>query len=1229
MIKIIKKDGTLEDYNEQKIINAVAKAANRGMVRLKEADYTAICKEVWDCLMENEIYETPAGISEDKKIEVYDMHNIVEAVLDELYPKVAKSYREYRNYKKDFVHLLDDVYQYAQQIMYIGDKSNANTDSALVATKRSLIYNRLSTELYKKFFLTVDEKQAMNDGYIYIHDKGARKDTFNCCLADIGAVMRGGFEMGNLWYNEPKSLPVAFDVMGDLILNTASQQYGGFTVPEVDSILSYYAEKSYNAHKQDYKREFSGKCEKEADAWAMKKVEREFEQGYQGLEMKLNSVGSSRGDYPFVAISFGLATDRFGKMASKTILRVHMNGQGKDGFKKPTLFPKLVFLYDKDLHGDGSPEYPNGDVFLAGIACSAKTMYPDWLSLTGEGYVSEMYKKYKTPISPMGCVAGEEVVTYKYKGLLYVESIQKMWKRVAKDYTPLTQIQGQQHQYIPLSTENIPLYIYDTKIGGFVRVTNLNKNYDSSFVDVYLSRGRRLECTPDHPLEIEGYGVKQAVDLQPGDKVLINSGQYNEESQHCDEIKAWLEGYIMCLGSKCAEGMLAVYLPNTKGITESHLIQTKNKLHQAIAQVLGCTPIESVINNRFAYVLMGSDKIKLLAQYGALHKRNRAIPGKVFKYQESAKIAFLQGILDSEGWAKTTDNTTYRLTFKSKEMAIQTTLLARAIGYQSDLFYQHYTVQDNIDDTRLKYRVQIYFKDKQCLAGYTEAEVKGVYAVSRVGCSYDVTTASEHFEVSGIYSHNCRAFLSPWFERGGMHPADNEDTPVFTGRCNLGVVSLHLPMILAKSRQESRDFYEVLDYYLELIRNLHKRTFEYLAEMKASTNPVMFCEGGLYGGHLQPNDTIRPLLRAMTMSYGITALNELQQLYNGKSLVEDGDFALEVMEYINNKVEQYKHEDNILYAIYGTPAETLCLDGDTLVHTQGNTLTKIKDLKIGDMVLSYDLASNTREYKEVLNAQKTGIHKEVLKIEFSNGREIICTPNHQLAYLHMTVRGLMAYQEMQYAPARLLHKDTRVPYLVCNEDGTYKQTITKVVSVEPVPNRDVYDIEVADNHNFFVGDKTAGLLVHNCGTQVEQFRKMYGIVKNVSDRTYVSNSFHCQVSEKISPIVKQDKERRFWDMFNGGKIQYVRYPLGYNTAAIKALVLRAMDLGFYEGVNLSLSYCEDCGYEQVDMDTCPECGSTHITKVDRMNGYLSYTRVKGETRYNKAKNDEIRDRVSM
>ena len=705
-VKVIKKDGSKEDFNVRKVIEAVGKSAYRALTRFTEEEKEIICIHVVEKIDELGYTEVPIAM----------MHNIVESALERVKPVVAKSYRDYRNYKQDFVRMLDDVYKKSQSIMYIGDKENSNTDSALVSTKRSLIFNQLNKELYQKFFMTTEEIQACRDGYIYIHDMSARRDTMNCCLFDVEHVLKGGFEMGNIWYNEPKTLDVAFDVIGDIVLSAASQQYGGFTVPSVDLILEPYAQKSYDREVEKYVSQ--GIPQEKAEEVAYQDVVREMEQGFQGWEYKFNTVASSRGDYPFITVTAGTGTGRFAKLATVCMLNVRRKGQGKSGCKKPVLFPKIVFLYDENLHGPGKPLE---DVFEAGVRCSAKTMYPDWLSLTGEGYVPEMYRKYGRVVSPMGC----------------------------------------------------------------------------------------------------------------------------------------------------------------------------------------------------------------------------------------------------------------------------------------------------------------------------------------------------------------RAFLSPWYERGGMYPADKEDKPVFVGRFNIGAVSLHLPMILAKARQENRDFYEVLDYYLELIRQLHIRTYAYLSEMRASTNPLAYCEGGFLGGHLKLTDKIGPLLKSATASFGITALNELQMLYNGKSITQDGAFALEVMEYINKKVTQYKEEDGNLYAIYGTPAENLC------------------------------------------------------------------------------------------------------------------------------------------------------------GLQVKQFREKYGVIEGVSDREYVSNSFHCHVTEDITPIEKQNLEGRFWNLCNGGKIQYVKYPIDYNLEAVRTLIRRAMELGYYEGVNLSLAYCDDCGHQELEMDVCPACGSRNLTKIDRMNGYLSYSRVHGDTRLNEAKMAEIAERKSM
>lgn len=400
ILNVIKKDGTLQKYDEQKIINAVNKAASRALFTFTPADYSAICNRVWE--------EIESEDFEEEAVPIAFIHSVVERTLLDLYPAVGQSYQQYRNYKLDFVSMMDEVYAKSQSIMYIGDKDNANTDSALVATKRSLVFNVLNKELYRKFFMTVDELQACNDGYIYVHDMSARRDTINCCLFRADKVMRGGFEMGNVWYNEPKTLDVSFDVLGDIIISSAAQQYGGFTVPRVDSLMRPYAEKSYNKFKQEYldiawsmvSEPFDEEhIDQLASEYAIDKVKREFEQGWQGLEYKLNTVGSSRGDYPFVTMTFGLDTSRFGKMASITFLDVHRKGQGKEGFKRPVLFPKLVFLYDENLHGPGCI---NEDVFEAGIKCSMSTMYPDWLSLTGEGYVPEMYKKYGKIVSPMG-----------------------------------------------------------------------------------------------------------------------------------------------------------------------------------------------------------------------------------------------------------------------------------------------------------------------------------------------------------------------------------------------------------------------------------------------------------------------------------------------------------------------------------------------------------------------------------------------------------------------------------------------------------------------------------------------------------------------------------------------------------------------------------------------------------------------------------------------------------
>ena len=317
MVRVVKKDHTKEPFNIQKVVIAVNKSANRVLYNFTEDELKSICNHVEGYIRDHHMTE----------IQIWQMHNIVESALESVRPEVAKSYRDYRNYKQDFVGMLDSVYQKSQSIMYIGDKENSNTDSALVSTKRSLIFNQLNKELYQKFFMNTEELQACRDGYIYVHDMSARRDTMNCCLFDVASVLKDGFEMGNLWYNEPKTLNVAFDVIGDIVLSAASQQYGGFTVPSVDLLLEPYAERSYKMLTEKYTR--LGRDADTVEKEVMADILNDFEQGFQGWEYKFNTVASSRGDYPFITMTMGTGTGRFAKLASITMLTYAARGRAK------------------------------------------------------------------------------------------------------------------------------------------------------------------------------------------------------------------------------------------------------------------------------------------------------------------------------------------------------------------------------------------------------------------------------------------------------------------------------------------------------------------------------------------------------------------------------------------------------------------------------------------------------------------------------------------------------------------------------------------------------------------------------------------------------------------------------------------------------------------------------------------------------------------------------------
>lgn len=168
----------------------------------------------------------------------------------------------------------------------------------------------------------------------------------------------------------------------------------------------------------------------------------------------------------------------------------------------------------------------------------------------------------------------------------------------------------------------------------------------------------------------------------------------------------------------------------------------------------------------------------------------------------------------------------------------------------------------------------------------------------------------------------CRAFLGPSFKNSGTYIPENDDDEFLIYRCNMGAISMNLPMMYTKSVKEGRDWFEVLDEFMDKICNIHRRTYNYLCKLKASSNPLVFCCGGFDGGELNPEDSIKPVLDKATISFGYGGLHELSVLATGKSHTEDPSFAIATMERINKNVDKYKKKYKILFAIYSTPGES-------------------------------------------------------------------------------------------------------------------------------------------------------------------------------------------------------------------------------------------------------------------------------------------------------------------
>ena len=374
MIK--KRDGSFQTFDSSKITDAIILAGASEDTANDVADF--VSQHIFD------------GIS------IFEIEKLVEESLIRL--EETEAAREYISYRAKRAteremqsSLFQDITGIINKTNHAVLKENGNTDASALPAQRDLTAGEVA-KVFAKHMLPEDVYEAHERGAIHYHDMTfapANKWT-NCCLVDVKGMLKNGFELGGASIESPKSIEVAASVIAQIIAQVSSHQYGGTTVANIDEVLEPYGFMSYEKHLKVAKA--YGILLPEA--YAKDLTIKNCYDACQSLEYEINSLFNSHAQSPFTTVSFGQTTSWVGREIQKAILNVRIKGLGKDGVT--AIFPKLVFIHDKKLHKKDAPNY---DIKQLALKCSAKRMYPDWLSANNNMSITGASK----PITSMGC----------------------------------------------------------------------------------------------------------------------------------------------------------------------------------------------------------------------------------------------------------------------------------------------------------------------------------------------------------------------------------------------------------------------------------------------------------------------------------------------------------------------------------------------------------------------------------------------------------------------------------------------------------------------------------------------------------------------------------------------------------------------------------------------------------------------------------------------------------
>ena len=371
-MQVIKREGTIVDYDPEKIRIAIGKANNE--VRKKEK------------ANETEIEEIIKYIEElnKRRILVEDIQDIIEEKLMEFDKyQLAKKYITYR-YTRELVRKANTTDQSIKELIdgesEYWNNENSNKNATIVTTQRDYLAGITSTDITRRFLLPEDIVKAHDEGIIHFHDADyfAQNALHNCDLIDLEDMLQNGTNINGVMIEKPHKFLTAMTIATQIITAVTSSQYGGATVTMTH--LAPFVRDSYNAYLKKYQSRNLSKeqCEK----FAKEDLEKEIKDGVQTFQYQINSMTTTNGQSPFLSVCFYLGeTDEYKEelaMIIKEFLEQRIVGmKNEKGVYITPAFPKLLYVLEEDNIKKDSKYW-----YLTELAakCTAKRLVPDYIS---------------------------------------------------------------------------------------------------------------------------------------------------------------------------------------------------------------------------------------------------------------------------------------------------------------------------------------------------------------------------------------------------------------------------------------------------------------------------------------------------------------------------------------------------------------------------------------------------------------------------------------------------------------------------------------------------------------------------------------------------------------------------------------------------------------------------------------------------------------------------------